>query len=64
MKKSEECIEEMGVDKLDPQVHGAQVNFDILRARSWGRCLDGFGRYKTSESGTSGLSGEYRRSSL
>ena len=54
----------MGVDKFDPSVERAQIDLDILRARGWGRCFDRLGRYKTCESGTSGLRGEYRRSGL
>jgi len=64
MKKSKEGIKEMGGDKLDPEFGGAQINLDILRARSWGRCFDGFGRYKTCESGTSHWGSQYRRSGL
>jgi hypothetical protein len=64
MKKSKEGIKEMRFDKLDPVVGGAQINVNILRTRSWSRCFDRLGRYKTCESGTSDLSGEYGRSSL
>ena len=51
----------MRFDKLDPEFAGAQVNFDISRSSGWGSCFDRLGRYKTCESGTSGL---YRRSGL
>ena len=62
MKKSKYGIEEMRFDKLDPSVERAQINLDISRKRGWRRNIDSFGRYKTCESGTSDLSGEYRRS--
>jgi len=64
MEKSKEGVEEMRFDKFDPEFGGAQVNFDILRARSWSGYFDGFGRYKTGKSGSSDLSGEYRGSGL
>jgi hypothetical protein len=62
MKKGEEGIEEMRFDKLDPSVERAQINLDISRKRGWRRNIDRFGRHKTGESGSSDLSGQYRRS--
>jgi len=64
MEKSKESIEEMRFDKFDPSFECAQINFDILGTGSWSRFLDRLGRYKTGKSGSSDLSGEYRRSGL